>query len=207
MSRSTRRPYRQDRRAIAREEVARRIVDATVRLHARHGTLGTSYAMIAEEAQVAPQTVYNHFPGRAALLAACMGRAGEKAPPLGPECFEGLAEPERRLAALAEAAYAQHAYYAPWMRWAWREAPQVPELAAALDRRRAGLRALLRRAAAPAFGRAVPEAFLDLGAALLDHTGWEALTRGRTSPAAAKLAAAGLAALLDRFTRAKGAPR
>jgi len=200
------RPYRQDRRAIAHEKVARRIVDATVRLHARHGTLGTSYAMIADEAQVAPQTVYNHFPERAALLAACMGRAGEKAPPLGPECFESRTEPERRLAALTEAVYAQHAYYRPWMRWAWREAPQVPELAAALDQGRAGLRELLRRAAAPAFGRAVPDAFLDLSTALLDYTGWEALTRGRTSPAAAKLAAGGLAALLDRFS-AKGAPR
>ena len=62
------RSYYMQRRVALEAETRERIVRATVGLHAQHGALATSYAMIAKRAQVAPQTVYNHFPnaGRAA---------------------------------------------------------------------------------------------------------------------------------------------
>ena len=62
------RRYRSDRRKAATEETRRRIVDSTVSLHAECGAIATTYAMIAERADVAIPTVYNHFPTLGDLL-------------------------------------------------------------------------------------------------------------------------------------------
>ena len=67
------RTYSMHRRVALEVETRERIVKATVALHAQHGALATTYAMIAKRAQVAPQTVYNHFPKEDALLGACTG--------------------------------------------------------------------------------------------------------------------------------------
>ena len=65
------RAYTMQRRATLEAETRERIVRATVALHAERGGLGTSYAMIAKQADVSPQTVYNHFPE----LGGCLARA------------------------------------------------------------------------------------------------------------------------------------
>lgn len=59
------------KRSRARDEVRRRIVAATIELHTEHGILGTSYRQIAERADVAVATVYNHFPSLDELVPAC----------------------------------------------------------------------------------------------------------------------------------------
>jgi AcrR family transcriptional regulator len=58
-------------RERAREETRRRIVAATLELHAEKGILGTSWRDIAERADVAVATVYNHFASLDELVPAC----------------------------------------------------------------------------------------------------------------------------------------
>ena len=65
------RKYRMDKRKEAVEENRRRIVDATVALHAEQGILATSWEDIAKKADVALATVYRHFPSLEELVPAC----------------------------------------------------------------------------------------------------------------------------------------
>ena len=103
----TKRPYTMERRVALEAETRERIVRATVALHREHGGLGTSYAMIAKRAQVAPQTVYNHFPEQGALFGACTGHVQDRAPPLGVETFRSGRSPANRLKLLAQGVYAR----------------------------------------------------------------------------------------------------
>src|SRR3954469_9882363 len=112
----TKRSYSMQRRATLEAETRERIVRATVALHAKHGGLRTSYAMIARRAQVAPQTVYNHFPELGALFGACTGHVLDRAPPLAVKSFHAEQSPSARLRLLAQAVYARHLFLAPWMR-------------------------------------------------------------------------------------------
>jgi AcrR family transcriptional regulator len=59
------------KRAASVEETRRRIVDATLDLHTSQGILATSWEDIARRADVAPATVYRHFPTLDELLPAC----------------------------------------------------------------------------------------------------------------------------------------
>lgn len=65
------RKYRMDRRSASVEATRRRIVEATLALHAEHGILGTSWRDIAERADVSVATVYKHFPSLGELVPAC----------------------------------------------------------------------------------------------------------------------------------------
>ena len=130
----TRRPYAMTRRAEAESATRERIVRATVKLHADHGPLATSYAMIAKRAQVSPQTVYNHFPDLGALLGACTGHVHARMPAVDPDTILAGRTPAERLRRLATAVYARHEAMAPWLRLGWYEAALIPELGASLER-------------------------------------------------------------------------
>lgn len=65
------RKYRMDRRQTSVESTRRRIVEATMALHAQKGILGTSWKDIAEQADVSVMTVYKHFPSLNELVPAC----------------------------------------------------------------------------------------------------------------------------------------
>ena len=65
------RKYDMSRRSAAVEETRRRIVQATMELHNSQGILATSWEDIAKRADVAPATVYRHFPTLDDLLPAC----------------------------------------------------------------------------------------------------------------------------------------
>src|SRR5687768_11391838 len=65
------RRYDMSKRALAREEMRRRIVEATAKLHGERGVFGTSWQDIAKEADVSVATVYAHFPSLDELLPAC----------------------------------------------------------------------------------------------------------------------------------------
>ncbi len=67
----TPRAYDMSKRDQAREETRRRIVAATIQLHTEQGIFGTSWKDIAERADVAVATVYNHFPTLDELVPAC----------------------------------------------------------------------------------------------------------------------------------------
>ncbi|MEA2511152.1 MAG: hypothetical protein QOJ59_639 [Thermomicrobiales bacterium] len=69
------------KRAFAREETRRRIVEATAKLHGERGVFGTSWQDIAKEADVSVATVYAHFPSLDELLPACGGLVMERIRP------------------------------------------------------------------------------------------------------------------------------
>ena len=194
-----RRPYTMERRIALEAEMRERIVRATVALHKEHGALRTSYAMIAKRAEVAPQTVYNHFPELGALLGACTGHVEDRAPPLGPETFRSGRSPATRLRLLAQGVYARHAFFAPWLRLGWHEAALIPELGAIIARGNAALRQLIVAAIAP--DREPIAGFVDAAFVLLAYPAWQELARGRSSPEAARIAGDCLADLLPRLTR------
>ena len=194
----TKRSYSMHRRATLEAETRERIVRATVELHAKHGGLGTSYAMIAKRAQVSPQTVYNHFPELGALFGACTGHVLDRAPPLGPESFRSGRSPAARLKLLAQAVFARHAFLAPWQRVTWYEAALIPELGAIVAQGNAALRELIAAAVAPE--REPTTDFADAAFVLLDFPAWQEFTRSRSSPEAARVAGDCLTDLLPRLT-------
>lgn len=197
----TKRTYTMQRRAALEAETREQIVRATVALHAEHGGLGTSYAMIAERAQVAPQTVYNHFPSQGELFGACTGHVLDRAPPLGAETFRSGRSPEARLGLLATAVFARHAFLAPWMRIGWYEAALIPALGAIQAQGHAALRQLIAAAVAP--DREPTGEFVDAAFVLLDYPAWREFTRSRSSPEAARMVGDCLTDLLARLTRSQ----
>ena len=78
------------RRAEAREETRRRIVEATAKLHGERGVFGTSWRDIAEEADVSVATVYSYFPSLDQLLPACGQLVMERARPPSPDAASAI---------------------------------------------------------------------------------------------------------------------
>lgn len=187
--------YQSERRLEQKNATAQRIAAATAELHRWHGTLGTSYAMIAAAAGVSPQTVYNHYPDLTALLAGCIAHVKAGAPQLSADLLTGCTGPAARLQMFARAVCEQYAYFAPWLRWTWREAPLVPQLAELLEEFRAEQRLLLRQAAEAE----VAPAFFDLALALCDFPAWERLSAAAPETVAA-LIGDGLVALHRNFS-------
>jgi AcrR family transcriptional regulator len=60
-----------DKRRAAVEATRRRILEATLALHAEKGIFGTSWQDIARRADVSVGTVYKHFPSLDELVPAC----------------------------------------------------------------------------------------------------------------------------------------
>jgi AcrR family transcriptional regulator len=81
----TPRKYDMSKRAQAREETRRRIVEATAKLHGENGVFGTSWQDIAREADVSVATVYAHFPSLDELLPACGALVMERVRPPSPD--------------------------------------------------------------------------------------------------------------------------
>lgn len=187
--------YQSERRLEQKNATAARIAAATAELHRTHGTLGTSYAMIAAAAGVSPQTVYNHYPDLPALLAGCIAHVRAGAPTTGPAIFAGLVDTDARLRAFARAVCEQYEYFAPWLRWSWREAPLVPQLADLLAEFAAEQRALLLQAA----GGDVAPAFYDLALTLCDFPAWERLSAQQPHQRVAAMIGDGLVALHRSF--------
>ena len=194
-----RRTYSMEKRAALETATRERIVRAAVKLHADHGPLATSFAAIAKRAQVSPQTVYNHFPDLGALIGACTGHVAALAPHVDESSFRPGVTAEDRLRRLARAVYARLEFYAPWLRLGYHEAASIPELAAVFAHIDDEVRRLAVAALAPE--RDPTPAFADAAFVLLDYPAWKALTRGRSTADAARLAGDGLADLVPRLTR------
>jgi AcrR family transcriptional regulator len=194
------RQYNRRSRDAAMARTRARIVEAVVGLHAERGAHDTSYVDIAKRADVAVPTVYKHFPSLEVLFNACVGHVGERAPPLGPDLFEGLSTAPERLAALARAMTARHRYFQPWLRWSVHQAAP-PELAVHHRRADEARRAIITLATAPAFAGAPPPALIGLLAALLDFRTWHGLVteQGLTEAAAADAIADAACRILDGY--------
>lgn len=194
-----RRSYSMETRAAQEAATRERIVRAAVRLHADRGALATSFAAIAKRAQVSPQTVYNHFPDLGALIGACTAHVAALAPHVDESSFRPGITAEDRLRRLARAVYARIEFYAPWLRQGYHDAASIPELAAIFAQVDDEVRRLAVAALAP--GREPAPGFADAAFVLLDYPAWQALTRGRSTADAARLAGDGLADLVPRLTR------
>ena len=193
------RRYRADKRQEATAETRRRILDAVIALHAERGALRTTYAMIAERADVAVPTVYNHFPTHGGLLDACIGHTLAQAPPLGPQIFAGAADLESRVGALVRAYFAFYRFLDRWLRWGYYEAQLDPAIGTRLKAAAEGRRNLIALALAPRRSAALGALF-DI---LLDFPAWQRLSQDESL--AAGEAEAVLAETLVALARGHGA--
>lgn len=196
------RRYARQRRDEAMADTRRRIVEAVVALHGEQGAQRTTYAQIAQRADVAVPTVYKHFPDLTELFGACVGHTTAQAPALTPDLYVGCDDTPARLDALVARLFARHRALSPWLRWAQHEAHLIPELGAhARHWHEQDLR-FIREALAPRFGTALPKALLALADILTRYSAWETLTqeRGLAQDDAIAAARAALAALLEAPT-------
>lgn len=127
-----RRRYELKERARRQDDTRRRIVEATVQLHAEVGPARTTVTEIARRAGVGRVTVYNHFPDDVALLGACSAHFVASSPPPDPSAWERIADPDARLRAALEEAYAYFRANAAMLGNVARDAALVPALAQVL---------------------------------------------------------------------------
>jgi AcrR family transcriptional regulator len=110
------RPYRLNRRAENASRTRDRIIEATVHLHDQKGVAATTYRDIAEHADVGVGTVYHHFPTYDGVIAACAGHHLAALAIPGPEIFDGVNDPARRLRLLVGALFDRYAHMAAYPR-------------------------------------------------------------------------------------------
>jgi len=170
-------------RRTAKDQMRRRIVDATMALHLERGVLATSFEDIARKADVALATVYRHFPTLHDLVDGCGARVMEV---IRPPVAEGasllfddatsLTERVRRLVAEFVAYYgrAEKAFVVTL-----RDADQVPGLKHFMDFQRATLDTFVREALRTVD---VDPRTLRVVAALLDFGTWKALSERGLNP-------------------------
>ena len=158
------------RRAAAVEETRRRIVDATLELHAEQGIAATRWDEIAARAGVGVGTVYRHFPSLDELVPAC-GRVSRELlalpnPPDAPAVFAGVDEPRARVERLVSEVFAIYDRGADVVRAARREPDVHPDVARAVAEVDAALGALVDAALEPldvgTRGRQLARAMVDL---------------------------------------------
>ena len=113
------RKYTMDKRKAAVEETRRRIVEATLSLHAEKGAFGTSWQDIAKRADVSVGTVYKHFPSLDELIPACgeLVFAISRPPSLedAPQIFAGASSLEERIGRLVSEFYAFYERGEPYL--------------------------------------------------------------------------------------------
>ena len=199
------RPYNSRSREAAAEETRKRIVHATVALHAENGVLGTSHEMIARRADVSLPTVYKYFPTRNDLVPHCTGLVMGEAPvQLDAAIFGTKADVQSRLRLLARRIFAFHEYAAPWMRWSARDATELPALQAMLNEAASARAMLIREALSPTFDRHPPRRLVSLSSVLLDFPSWQTLVEsGLTSKGAASAVGEALVSLYSTTQKEK----
>jgi AcrR family transcriptional regulator len=169
------RPYNSALRKKAETETLRRIVAATVELHAEKGAMATTHAEIAERAGVSVPTVYKHFPTRNALLPACTGAVNAAAPVIDAAAILSSNDIDTRLRLLVEAVYARHRFFHPWVRWAQADAVALPEIAQAMRAGQEQLETLVKAVLTRSFGDQIPPPILALAFVMLDYPTWQRL--------------------------------
>lgn len=92
------------RRAAAVEETRRRIVSATMEVHAEQGIAASSFQDVARRADVSVGTVYRHFPTMEELVSACGEQSAAwialPTPERAAALFAGATRPAERIARL-----------------------------------------------------------------------------------------------------------
>lgn len=195
----TPREYDMSRRAAAVDETRRRIVEATIELHGKHGVFGTTWRAIAEHADVSVATVYKHFPTLDELVPACgellMERIG---PPSPGDAAAAIGDGGSAAERLERAAHELFGFYergGPHLEVDVRER-ELP----AMREWEAHLRATVLAFVREALRDARPGArVLERVSALFDHSTYISFTRrGVSARDAARFVAALAACTLDR---------
>jgi AcrR family transcriptional regulator len=165
------RAYNSTKRADSVEKTRRRITEAVVQLHREKGVTATTYDDIARRADVAPATVYRHFPTVDDLIPACGARILEITAPPGPGIFERRGTPAEMLRTLVDELFGYWGRADSWLSVGRCEAAKVPALAAGLRDWDVVLRALI----VPALGERADDHTVNLVKAMTDFYTWKAL--------------------------------
>jgi AcrR family transcriptional regulator len=168
------RKYDMSRRAAAAEETRRRIVEATIQVHAEQGIAGARLDDIADRAGVATGTLYRHFPSYEELVAACGALTFGLLPPPTAQtaraAFAGVRGRRRRLERLVEGLFGYYELTGQMVSLLRQDSGELRAVADALSRLEAGFGAWVDEALAPLEG--VDHALVR---AIVDHRTWGAL--------------------------------
>jgi len=176
-----RRPYRLGKRADAAEATRRRIVEATMALHAEHGIVATSVKDIAARADVSVGTVYHHFPTYDDIVRACGASLQAIARPPTPDLFLGIRPCDERVRCLVREVFAYYERYPSYERGRC-DRDKLPVLAEGVARRERALEAVVREALRPLGD---DEGTVATVIALTDFAVYRSLTTGGMSTEAA----------------------
>lgn len=105
------RAYEGTRRAEMAQATRRRIIDATVALHAEKGIAATTLKDIARRADVGWGTVYHHFPTYDDVVRACGAHMSEVTRPPTPQVFAGIRSPTKRVGVMVREIFAYYERY------------------------------------------------------------------------------------------------
>jgi AcrR family transcriptional regulator len=186
------RPYRMKRRSEQQAETRRRITESAVALHGTLGPARTSVSAVAEHAGVRRSTLYRHFPDDEALFGACSAHWGAQNPPPDIGVWEGIDDPDERLALVLTELYAYYRRAGGMLDKLLRDAPLVPVVAELMQSFPALLEAaaeiLMRGRGRGLRGRSRERVRAAIGHALSFRT-WQELTgpQGLGDEAAAEL--------------------
>ena len=123
------RRYTLGKRSESIEDTRRRIVDATFELHSEKGVVATSMQDVAERADVALRTVYNHYPTIDDLVGGCAQKVIVLLSPPTPAIFNGLKTLEERMLRLVRELFAMYERGSVQLEVARCEQSEVAELA------------------------------------------------------------------------------
>jgi AcrR family transcriptional regulator len=169
------RKYELKRRAESQEETRRRIVEATVALHADVGPARSTISAIAERAGVQRLTVYRHFPDERSLLGACSEHWLAADPPPDVRAWAAIDDVDERCRVALTELYGWYRREEAMLTNVDRDAPTWPALAEIADR--APLIAAAVTVLARGRGRRKrPRAAL---AHALEFSTWRSLCRGQ----------------------------
>lgn len=186
-------------------DTIRRIVTATVELHAKQGALATTHADIAEAAGVSVATVYKHFPSREALIPHCTGMVAQQAPRLDVQAILGTPDRQQSLGMLVRALHRQYRYMHPWMRWSPRDAAALPVLEQIIAENRQRTEGLVRAVLDSVTATPVTDEIFALAMVILDYPAWLRLNQMLNDPERVSSAAEeALQLLLSKLPKANG---
>ena len=133
------------RRAESADSTRRRIVEATLQLHAERGVRATSHKDVAQLADVSVGTVYHHFPTLEAIVRACGAHVRAQYPFPDPDVIDARAPRPSRIERLTREIVGSYASM-PWSERIRADRQAVPALDAGLAMREEAVKQLVRRA-------------------------------------------------------------
>jgi AcrR family transcriptional regulator len=189
------RKYTLGKRLESVEETRRRIVDATFDLHSEKGVVATSMQDVAERADVALRTVYNHYPTIDDLVAGCGAKVMVLLSPPTPAIFTGLSTLDQRVLKLVRELFAMYERGSLQIGIARREQAEVAGLADFVANDRAMRKVLVAEALRPF---KVPRRVVKETMALTDFCVWKAFAdQDLTTRQAVEVVYRSLVALAD----------